>query len=123
MEFITVRDLRTRPGQIWDKLRRQRDLILTSNGRPIAVLSHIEEGRVEDTLALLRRCPGSRRPVRRRDRGRDRRRADRAPGTCSVIVVVDTDVLVSGLLSAHGRNGRQLYLVDIGGIVAQPQSQ
>jgi antitoxin (DNA-binding transcriptional repressor) of toxin-antitoxin stability system len=56
MEFITVRDLRTRPGQIWDKLRQQRDLILTSNGRPIAVLSHIDEGGVEETLAVLRRA-------------------------------------------------------------------
>ena len=56
MEFITVRDLRTRPSQIWDKLRQQRDLILTSSGRPIAVLSHIDEGGVEETLAALRRA-------------------------------------------------------------------
>jgi antitoxin (DNA-binding transcriptional repressor) of toxin-antitoxin stability system len=56
MEFITIRDLRTRPGQIWDKLRQQRDLILTSNGKPIAVLSHIDEGGVEETLASLRRA-------------------------------------------------------------------
>lgn len=56
MEFITVRDLRTRPAQIWDKLRQQYDLILTSNGRPIAVLSHIDEGGVEETLASLRRA-------------------------------------------------------------------
>jgi antitoxin (DNA-binding transcriptional repressor) of toxin-antitoxin stability system len=56
MEFITVRDLRTRPSQIWDKLGQKQDLILTSNGRPIAVLSHIDEGRVEETLASLRRA-------------------------------------------------------------------
>jgi len=56
MEFITVRDLRTRPSQIWEKLRQQRDLILTSSGRPIAVLSHIDEGGVEETLAVLRRA-------------------------------------------------------------------
>ena len=56
MEFITVRDLRTRPSQIWDKLRQQRDLILTSSGRPIAVLSHIGEGGVEEALAVLRRA-------------------------------------------------------------------
>jgi antitoxin (DNA-binding transcriptional repressor) of toxin-antitoxin stability system len=43
MEFITVRDLRTRPSEVWDKLRQQRDPILTSSGRPIAVLSHIRE--------------------------------------------------------------------------------
>lgn len=56
MEFITVRDLRTRPGQIWDKPRQQRDLILTANGRPIATLSHIDEGGVEGALASLRRA-------------------------------------------------------------------
>jgi len=56
MEFITVRDLRTRPSQIWDKLRQKHDLILTSSGRPIAVLSHIDEGVVEETLAALRRA-------------------------------------------------------------------
>ena len=56
MEFITVRDLRTRPSQIWDKLRQQLDLILTSNGRPIAVLSHIDEGGVEEMLTALRRA-------------------------------------------------------------------
>ena len=56
MEFITVRDLRTRPGQIWDRLRQQRDLILTVIGRPITVLSHIDEGGVEETLASLRRA-------------------------------------------------------------------
>jgi antitoxin (DNA-binding transcriptional repressor) of toxin-antitoxin stability system len=56
VEFITVRDLRTRPSQIWAKLRQQRDLILTSSGRPIAVLSHIDEGGVEETLAVLRRA-------------------------------------------------------------------
>jgi antitoxin (DNA-binding transcriptional repressor) of toxin-antitoxin stability system len=56
MEFVTVRDLRTRPGQIWDKLRQQQDLIVTANGRPIAVLSHIGEDGVEETLASLRRA-------------------------------------------------------------------
>jgi prevent-host-death family protein len=56
MEFITVRDLRTHPAEIWDKLRQQRDLIVTSNGRPIAVLSHIEEGGVEEALDSLRRA-------------------------------------------------------------------
>ena len=56
MEFITVRDLRTRPGKIWDKLRQQQDLVLTSNGRPIAVLSHVDEDGVQEALASLRRA-------------------------------------------------------------------
>ena len=56
MEFITVRDLRTRPSKVWDKLRQQQDLVLTSNGRPIAVLSHVDEDGVQEALASLRRA-------------------------------------------------------------------
>ena len=37
MEFITVRDLRVRPGHIWERLAQQRDIVVTSNGRPIAL--------------------------------------------------------------------------------------
>jgi prevent-host-death family protein len=56
MEFITVRDLRIRPGEIWRKLRRERDLVLTSNGRPVGVLIAVDEDTVEDTLITLRRA-------------------------------------------------------------------
>jgi antitoxin (DNA-binding transcriptional repressor) of toxin-antitoxin stability system len=56
MELITIRDFRTRPGQIRDKLRQQQDLILTVSGRPIALLIHVDEGGVEEALASLRRA-------------------------------------------------------------------
>ena len=56
MEFITIRDLRIRPGEVWRLLRRQQELVLTSNGRPIAVLLDVPEGDVETTLAVLRRA-------------------------------------------------------------------
>jgi antitoxin (DNA-binding transcriptional repressor) of toxin-antitoxin stability system len=35
VEFVTIRDLRLKPAEVWDKLRRQRELVLTSNGRPV----------------------------------------------------------------------------------------
>lgn len=54
MDFITVRDLRVRPGEVWRKLRQQRDLVLTSSGRPIAVITGVGEDEVEETLAVLR---------------------------------------------------------------------
>ena len=80
MEFITVRDLRTHSGQIWDKLRQQHDLILTSNGKPIAVLSSIGEGGLEGTLASLRRARAQAALSRLRadaaDQGLDRLSAD-----------------------------------------------
>ena len=56
MEFITVRDLRVRPGQVWDRLAQQQDIIVTSNGRPIALLTRISEDEVEETLIALRRA-------------------------------------------------------------------
>ncbi len=43
MRFITVRDLRGRPGQVWSKLSREKEVILTSNGKPIAILSAVSE--------------------------------------------------------------------------------
>jgi antitoxin (DNA-binding transcriptional repressor) of toxin-antitoxin stability system len=56
MKFITVRDLRGRPGQVWNKLTRERDIILTSNGKPIAILSSVTEDTLEDSLAAVRRA-------------------------------------------------------------------
>lgn len=56
MKFITVRDLRGRSGQVWNQLARERDLILTSNGKPFAILSAVSEGTVEESLAAMRRA-------------------------------------------------------------------
>ena len=55
MKFITVRDLRGRPGEVWSKLARDKDLVLTSNGKPIAILSSVSEETLEGSLAALRR--------------------------------------------------------------------
>jgi antitoxin (DNA-binding transcriptional repressor) of toxin-antitoxin stability system len=54
MKFITVRDLRGRPGEVWSKLARDKDLVLTSNGKPIAILSAVSEETLEGSLAALR---------------------------------------------------------------------
>lgn len=56
MEFVTIRDLRLKSGDVWDKLRQQRELILTSNGRPVAVIAGVGENDVEETVAALRRA-------------------------------------------------------------------
>jgi antitoxin (DNA-binding transcriptional repressor) of toxin-antitoxin stability system len=55
MEFITVRDLRLRSTEIWGKLRERGELVLTSNGKPIAILSDVEPDSVEEMIAQLRR--------------------------------------------------------------------
>jgi antitoxin (DNA-binding transcriptional repressor) of toxin-antitoxin stability system len=56
MKFITVRDLRGRSGQVWTKLAREREVILTSNGKPIAILSAVSEETLEESLAAVRRA-------------------------------------------------------------------
>ena len=56
MEFITIRDLRLRPSEVWDKLRQQHEIVLTSNGRPVAVIADVREGNVEETISALRRA-------------------------------------------------------------------
>lgn len=56
MEFVTIRDLRLKPGEVWDRLRQQGELILTSNGRPVAIIAGVEENDVEETMAALRRA-------------------------------------------------------------------
>jgi len=56
MRFITVRDLRGRPGQVWSKLSREKEVILTSNGKPIAILSAVSEENLEGALMALRQA-------------------------------------------------------------------
>lgn len=56
MKFITVRELRGRPTDVWSKLSRDKDLVLTSNGKPIAILSAVSEDTLESSLIALRRA-------------------------------------------------------------------
>ena len=56
MKFITVRDLRGRMSELWNELERQRELIVTSNGKPVAILSATDDESLETSLRDLRRC-------------------------------------------------------------------
>ena len=55
MKFVTIRELRNRPGRVWDDLRGD-DLVLTANGKPVGILVGVEEEGLEDALASLRRA-------------------------------------------------------------------
>lgn len=55
MRFITIRDLRSKSAQIQQELPREKEMVLTSNGRPIAILTATSAERIEETLALIRR--------------------------------------------------------------------
>ncbi|MCH7749612.1 MAG: type II toxin-antitoxin system Phd/YefM family antitoxin [Acidobacteria bacterium] len=58
MKTITIRDLRTRPRQVRESLAREREAILTANGRPVAVLLPVDADTIEETLDTVRRARG-----------------------------------------------------------------
>ena len=56
MKFLSVRDLRGKAAQVWAELPTERDMVVTNNGRPVAILSAVGETDVEESLAAIRRA-------------------------------------------------------------------
>jgi antitoxin (DNA-binding transcriptional repressor) of toxin-antitoxin stability system len=54
MRFISVREMNTRPKEIWEKIKEE-ELVITLNGKPIALLSAVSEETLEKTLRMMRR--------------------------------------------------------------------
>lgn len=56
MKFLSVRDLRGKSAQIWKDLPEEREMVITSNGRPIAILAAINESNLEESLTAFRQA-------------------------------------------------------------------
>ena len=56
MKFVSVRDLRNKSGQLWKELPEEREMVVTSNGRPIAILATISESNLEESLTAFRQA-------------------------------------------------------------------
>jgi len=56
MKFLSVRDLRGKSAQVWKRLPEEREMIITSNGRPIAILAAVSESNVEESLSAFRQA-------------------------------------------------------------------
>ncbi len=56
MRFVSVRELRGQSAAVWKTLAREKDLIVTSNGKPIALLSAMSGETLEESLSALRRA-------------------------------------------------------------------
>jgi prevent-host-death family protein len=54
MSTISVSDLKKKPAKQWLKSVGKDDLVVTSKGRPVAVLMRLASASVESTRALLR---------------------------------------------------------------------
>ena len=72
MKTVTIRDLRTRPRQVRESLRSEREAVLTANGRPVALLVPVDAGTIDETLETLRRARGLEALAALRQASRDR---------------------------------------------------
>ncbi|MBW2041174.1 MAG: type II toxin-antitoxin system Phd/YefM family antitoxin [Deltaproteobacteria bacterium] len=54
MKYLSVRDLRTRSAKIWQDLSNEKEMIVTSNGKPIALLAPINEENLEEVVSAFR---------------------------------------------------------------------
>ena len=53
MKFLNVRDLKTKSSQVWGELPDQKEMVVTSNGGPIALLSSINENNLKQVLIVF----------------------------------------------------------------------
>ena len=56
MKFVTVRDFRTSSASIWKTLPSEREMVITNNGKPIALLTPLSDRNLEETLSAIRRA-------------------------------------------------------------------
>lgn len=54
MDFVTVRELRDKSGEIWQRVEAGEEFVVTRNGKPFALLVHTEPQQVEERLRALR---------------------------------------------------------------------
>lgn len=56
MRFVSVRDLRGKSAEIWKQLAQFREMVLTLNGKPIAIISTTSEDFLEENLSAIRKA-------------------------------------------------------------------
>jgi prevent-host-death family protein len=54
MDYVTVRELRTESGKVWDRVAAGEEFVITRNGKPFALLLHTEPAEVEAALRAYR---------------------------------------------------------------------
>jgi len=56
MKFVSIRDFRNKTASIRKALATEHEIVVTSNGRPFAILAEVDEDTFEEKLAALRRA-------------------------------------------------------------------
>jgi len=56
MKYMSIRDLRGNTAAVRKSLARDGEIVVTANGKPIAVLAPVSPGSVEETVVAIRRA-------------------------------------------------------------------
>ena len=56
MAFYSVRDLRTESKNMWNDLSNGKEVVLTNNGKPSALVIDIPEGYFDETVRAVRQA-------------------------------------------------------------------
>jgi prevent-host-death family protein len=54
MKFIQVREVRIRYGKVMEQLKKEKKIVLTSKGKPVALLTDLSEDNFEEQLSHQR---------------------------------------------------------------------
>jgi antitoxin (DNA-binding transcriptional repressor) of toxin-antitoxin stability system len=78
MKFISARELRNRPGFIRELVQKE-DMVLTADGKPVAILLGIEGDGLEEAMLIIRQARTQRALSRMRRQAARRGIADASP--------------------------------------------
>jgi len=78
MRFLSVRDLRN-PSRFLRELAQEKDLVLTVNGKPIAMLLRVERGDLEEMVRAVRQARARQALLRIRRQASRRRLQENLP--------------------------------------------
>jgi antitoxin (DNA-binding transcriptional repressor) of toxin-antitoxin stability system len=56
MKLVTVREFRTSPASISKRLPVEREMVVTNNGKPVALLTPLSDETLEETLSAVRQA-------------------------------------------------------------------
>ena len=56
MKFVSIRNLRGKSAEVWKELAGEGEMVITSNGRPIAILAAVNESNLEESLSAFRQA-------------------------------------------------------------------
>lgn len=73
MKFVSSRELQINPGAVWKRLREEKDLVITTNGKPVGILTFADEDSLEEVLTTLRQGRALSTAARIRQRANEKR--------------------------------------------------